>query len=31
MNGLLDTGRHKHAKKEWINDTWEDVVAATAK
>lgn len=31
MLDLQETGRHKHSKQEWVNDTWEDVLAATAK
>ncbi|KAJ8129976.1 hypothetical protein O1611_g3651 [Lasiodiplodia mahajangana] len=30
MTSLVDAGRHKHARKEWANDTIEDVMAAAA-
>ncbi|KAI1274256.1 hypothetical protein F5Y07DRAFT_410431 [Xylaria sp. FL0933] len=30
MTSLADTGRHKHARKEWANDTIDDIEAATA-
>lgn len=29
MNGLQTQGRYKHARKEWANDTMEDVITAT--
>ncbi|KAI1129525.1 hypothetical protein F5Y10DRAFT_290905 [Nemania abortiva] len=30
MTSLADNGRHKHARKEWANDTIEEIMAAAA-